>query len=296
MDIEVLRGYAEIIESGSITAAAKKLYVTQATLSMQLKSLEKELGTVLLIRSAHRLELTEAGKALYKRAKCISALDDTLRNEIHDIGAGIGGTVRIGISSAEGFSVCGGLAAAFLKAHPDIHCEIYEKPDFELLDMAASGAAGAVFVRTPCTVSADTVIMRFSPEPMTVLYDPSVYNIEGEGAIPITALSGMRVVIRREYLRLAESVFRERAGKQKDMPLIMTAAAADSIPAVLAAASEGIGAGIVPQSAVPVGTLLAVRDIEEKGLYTERIAAAGKKGSLTSAEKLFLEYIRKEMK
>ena len=67
MDFHQLQYFVAIAESGSITAAAKKLFLSQPPLSMQMKRLEKELGCVLFLRGAREVQLTEAGKLLYTR-------------------------------------------------------------------------------------------------------------------------------------------------------------------------------------------------------------------------------------
>ena len=74
MDFHQLQYFVAIAESGSITAAAKKLFLSQPPLSMQMKRLEKELGCVLFLRGAREVQLTEAGKLLYTRAKSMLEL------------------------------------------------------------------------------------------------------------------------------------------------------------------------------------------------------------------------------
>ena len=74
MDFHQLQYFVAIAESGSITAAAKKLFLSQPPLSMQMKRLEKELGCILFLRGAREVQLTEAGKLLYTRAKSMLEL------------------------------------------------------------------------------------------------------------------------------------------------------------------------------------------------------------------------------
>lgn len=65
MTVEKLRYFIEVARSGSISQAAKKLYVSQPNLSKQIAQMESECGIELFSRARHRLELTEAGEALY---------------------------------------------------------------------------------------------------------------------------------------------------------------------------------------------------------------------------------------
>lgn len=296
MDIEVLRNYAEIIESGSITAAAKKLYTAQATLSMQLKSLEKELGTVLLIRTAHRLELTEAGKLLYRRAKSICAIDSRIKNDIRELENGGEGTIRIGISSEDGIAVCGDILSDFARIYPGTRYEIYEKPDHEILAMTEDGSVTAAFVRTPCTISADMEALSFESEPMAAVYSPEHFSLNGELS-GIAVLAGKRIAVRRKYSQLLEDVFAEklkRAQKKYDPPV--TAVSAESACTVLSAAERGLAVGILPLSAAERGKNTSVRIIEEPLFYTQRIIVSKKRGFASAAERKFLEYAAVQLK
>ena len=64
-----------------MTKAAQILHVTQPTLSRQLKALEEELGKTLFIRHAFRIELTEEGRLLRKRAEDLVDMADKITNE-----------------------------------------------------------------------------------------------------------------------------------------------------------------------------------------------------------------------
>ncbi|MBQ1524656.1 MAG: LysR family transcriptional regulator, partial [Firmicutes bacterium] len=68
MNIDFYRNYIEIVELGTLSAAARSLHVAQSALSNQLKQFEEEYKTQLLIRSSRQMELTDAGRILYKRA------------------------------------------------------------------------------------------------------------------------------------------------------------------------------------------------------------------------------------
>ncbi|KIL76016.1 LysR family transcriptional regulator [Bacillus badius] len=96
MDIRQIRYFATIAEEGQITKAAKKLHMAQPPLSQQLKSLEEELGVLLLERKGRKLELTEAGKVLYKKAKhLLEQMEETIV-EVKEVGDGLKGVLSIG--------------------------------------------------------------------------------------------------------------------------------------------------------------------------------------------------------
>ncbi|MDQ9868369.1 LysR family transcriptional regulator, partial [Acinetobacter baumannii] len=82
VDIRQLLYFTTIAEEGSISAAAKKLHLSQPPLSYQMKLLEEELHLPLIERSARGIALTEAGRVLYKRAQGILELSELTRKEM----------------------------------------------------------------------------------------------------------------------------------------------------------------------------------------------------------------------
>ena len=69
MEIRVLRYFLAVAREGNITAAANFLHLTQPTLSRQIKDLETELGTQLLVRKSHNVTLTPEGMRFRKRGR-----------------------------------------------------------------------------------------------------------------------------------------------------------------------------------------------------------------------------------
>ncbi len=71
MEIRQLRAFAAIADTRTFTAAAARLLVTQAAISMQIRHLESEVGVPLFIRAPRQVVLTEAGEMLLERARYI---------------------------------------------------------------------------------------------------------------------------------------------------------------------------------------------------------------------------------
>lgn len=82
MNLDYLRSFFVIVESNSISKAAKKLHLTQPGLSIQLQNLEAEVGAQLLIRSNKGVELTEEGKVVYDHASTILSLENSIKETI----------------------------------------------------------------------------------------------------------------------------------------------------------------------------------------------------------------------
>ena len=98
MDLRVLRYFLAVAREESMTRAAQILHVTQPTLSRQLKALEEELGKTLFIRHAFRIELTEEGRLLRKRAEDLVDMADKITNEFSAMDDITGGDLYFGFS------------------------------------------------------------------------------------------------------------------------------------------------------------------------------------------------------
>lgn len=100
MEIRQLKAFLAISESGTFTAGAERVHVTQAAISMQIRQLETELGAQLFVRAPRRVILTEAGEALLARARAILREHDAAVAEIAGLAGAEYGRLRVGSASA----------------------------------------------------------------------------------------------------------------------------------------------------------------------------------------------------
>lgn len=100
MNIRLLRIYLTVCETGSMTQAAKALFMTQPSVSQAISELEREYSTRLFERLNHRLFLTDAGEHLRAYANHIVNLADQAKAELVEIGST--GSLRVGASQTVG--------------------------------------------------------------------------------------------------------------------------------------------------------------------------------------------------
>lgn len=102
MELRILRYFIAVANEKNITRAADILHVTQPTLSRQLKELEDELGTTLLIRGKRSLTLTNDGLLLKKYAEDIVGIADRAEQEFLGSKNAVSGVIAIGATEALG--------------------------------------------------------------------------------------------------------------------------------------------------------------------------------------------------
>nr|WP_316614821.1 LysR family transcriptional regulator [uncultured Ruminococcus sp.] len=96
MEFRVLQYFLAVTREGNISAAAQSLHLSQPSLSRQLRDLEEELGVTLFIRGKRRIELTEEGLILRKRASEMMQLVELTESEISEVKNDIAGNLSIG--------------------------------------------------------------------------------------------------------------------------------------------------------------------------------------------------------
>jgi len=130
MDLYLLKYFLAVVETGSFTRAADRVFVTQPTLSAGIKKLEGQLGHTLFERSNRRVFLTDAGTRFLPRAKAILHECNMAVQVLEaDVAAPV---VRLGILTTLSNRGMGEMLAAFKRAEPRATIEIFDGTEQEL--------------------------------------------------------------------------------------------------------------------------------------------------------------------
>ena len=128
MDLKQLRYFAAVAEEGSITAAARRLYLSQPPLSMRLQALEREVGCSLFERGRRHITLTDAGRVLYGYACSMLETQQSALDEIAALREGSGGVLRLGMVSSLSGTLAADWLAEFCGERKGVRLEISPKP------------------------------------------------------------------------------------------------------------------------------------------------------------------------
>lgn len=134
MELRQLRYFLKAAELLNFTDAAKQLYITQSTLSQQIKQLENELNVLLFDRIGKRVFLTEAGNEFLPFAKQTVGDADWAVQRIQDLQGIRTGSLRIGITYSLSFGLAP-IILRFMKEYPNIKLEVFYNTAQELLQM-----------------------------------------------------------------------------------------------------------------------------------------------------------------
>ncbi|HWL51647.1 MAG TPA: LysR family transcriptional regulator [Chthoniobacteraceae bacterium] len=119
-DLSLLRAFIAIVESGSISAGARRLRIPQPTLSRRLRALEERSGMALLRRDTHRMSLTLAGERLLEEARLILVRIDDAQQRLREEHNTLSGHLRLIASIDYGQCHVTRLVSRFLLQHPGV--------------------------------------------------------------------------------------------------------------------------------------------------------------------------------
>lgn len=126
-----------IWQQGSFSKAAEKLYLTQPTLSMAIRKLEKELGMPLFDRKHHPVKLTDAGEIYLDTVRKVQQLEREQKQKLQDIKNLVTGSIRLGGTHYLNAYILPELLVGFNRLYPGITLQIMENSSFALGEMLA---------------------------------------------------------------------------------------------------------------------------------------------------------------
>ncbi len=123
-DLCLLRAFVCIVECGSISAGARRLKITQPTLSRYLRTLEDHCGTALLRRDTHRMSLTQQGQLLLADAQTMLAHAEEADQRLRDDQTTLSGHLRLFATTDLGQWIVTRLVSSFLQLNPKVTAEL----------------------------------------------------------------------------------------------------------------------------------------------------------------------------
>ena len=133
MELRQLKYFVMTAQTLNFSEAARSLYVSQSTLSQQIKALEDELGTVLFQRDSHSVSLTQSGSMLLPLA--IQTLQDSeaCKTQVNDLKDMLTGELNIGVTYS--FSqILTETVKNFVRVHPGVKLNIFYRNMAELME------------------------------------------------------------------------------------------------------------------------------------------------------------------
>ncbi len=266
MELNQLRVFCAVVENKSFSKASEAVFLSQPTVSLQIKALEQELGTILLDRQGREVSITGSGKLVYGYARKILQLADEAEQAIAQLKGLIRGEIIIGASTIPGEYILPRLLADFKATYPGIEINLVIGDTKEIIHKVLDNEVEIGFVGQR-ERSEKLVFHGFSTEKL-VLIAPVNSPLSKHSQITVEELKKAPLILRESGSGTRGTVerrLRELGVKEADLNIAMRVG---STAAVKKAVESGAGVSIISERAVEneikLGLLkkIAIKDLK----------------------------------
>lgn len=261
MDLRRLRYFVAVAEELHFGKAARRLNISQPPLSQQIRRLETDLNAILFVRNRRKVELTEAGSFLLRRAAILLNDADQIAAQVRMIDRGRHGMLDIGYSPPADLIILPTLVSRFEKSCPDIRLNLVNANSALMLNWLAVGRLHGAIVRLPIFQDNLRVIPIMREKLVAVL--PEGHSAARKKRLSLRDFAAEPLIgfprdLAPAYFDLICSVCKEKGGF-----IFSPSHTVESIQTALALVAGGIGVSLQPES---------VHVLNRTGVVIRRIA------------------------
>ena len=284
--LEFLIGIADL---GSISACAEYYGVSQPAVTNQIRQLEEELNTSLLVRSVHGATLTDSGQSTVAQAKLVLQEVHRIPVALEKSKQSLTGKIVLGVSPLSPVSVhhFPRIYRPFHKAFPDVGIEVVEVEALNLADRVAKNRVDLALTPLPMFTTKVQYELLWAEELVVISSADSLL----EDSVEMASLRNEDFVFMKPgySLNLTTARLAQQAGFE---PKIVVQAS--SIHALLGFVSAGIGIAVVPQDTVLLEARAGFVNISrlEPRAYRRLAMVYSNQRDLSPEVNVFMNYIR----
>jgi len=256
MQLESMRMFCDVVETGSFSRAAQLNHVTQSAVSQQVRALENRYEQKLLSRSARQVTPTPAGKPLFGGCKEILARFAEVEQEIREQGTQITGTTTVSTIYSVGLHELQSIQKSLLKMHPKVNMRLSYRHSDQVYEDVVLGAAEIGVVAYP-QPRPGVDILPFRDDKLAVVCAPS-HAFASKAKISMIALSAVPFIAFDQEAPTRKAIDKMFRGKGLELNPVMEM---DNVETVKRAVEMGLGVAALPAATVRhevvEGTLVA---------------------------------------
>lgn len=195
MELRQLEHFIAVAEEGSFTRAGQRLHLVQSTLSVSIRTLERELGGQLFERTTHQVRLTDAGRELLVEARNAMAAVDAARDAVAAVHGGVRGTVHVGIMHSLTLVDLAAVLTRYHEERPQVRIVPHTAPggSAELAAGVLDGSLDLAFAALPGPYPSGLEVRLLASEPLR-LACPEGHPLARRTQIQLADLAGERFV------------------------------------------------------------------------------------------------------
>ncbi|HTY34130.1 hydrogen peroxide-inducible genes activator [Mycobacterium sp.] len=244
-----LRAFVAVAEKQHFSSAATTLGVSQSTLSQALAALEAGLGTQLIERSTRRVFLTAEGAQLLPRAQAVVEAVDAFTAAAAGASDPLQAGVRLGLIPTVAPYILPTVLAGLAEQLPSLTLRVIEDQTDRLLRLLREGSVDAALIALPAPEAAGMTAIPIYDEDFVLALPPG-HPLSGKRGVPATALAELPLLLLDEGHCLRDQALDvcHKAGVREELADTRAASLATAVQCV----TGGLGATLIPQSAVKV--------------------------------------------
>lgn len=258
MELRHLRYFVAIADAPTMAQAADQVFVTQSTLSHQLKQLEDELGCTLFERIGRNLRLSDAGRELLGHARGVLAQVEEGRQAVARSRSLASGTLKIGVIHSFVTGLMPQVCAECLKQHPQLRLEVRELTGPDIEAQVADGSLDVGLGFHP-PVHESVMGQKLFDDDL-VLAVPRKHALAARTSVKFTQLADVPLAMlgrRFATRRLLDGHF-QRAGLRANIVLEI-----DSVDALQLVVEQGVAAAFLPRRMARKTARLRLLDVTD---------------------------------
>jgi LysR family hydrogen peroxide-inducible transcriptional activator len=247
MELQQLRYFCAIADTGSFTRAARQTHVSQPSLSQQIRKLEDELGARLIDRLGRTVQLTELGRSFLPRARAVLRDLEAARSDVVERKMSISGPISVGVIPTIAPYFLPPLLAAFSRKYPEVRVTVVEEITPLLLERLRTGTMDVAIAALP--LPARTHDFQLFPLRVEKLFAvlPKHHTLAKRRAVSLEELRDDPFVLLRDGHCFRETAFAACKRARLNPRIIFESGQFSSI---LSMVDAGLGVSIVPAMAV----------------------------------------------
>ncbi|MFA6239746.1 MAG: LysR substrate-binding domain-containing protein [Candidatus Hydrogenedentales bacterium] len=284
MTLDSLRCFCAVVDTGSFRAAAERVLRSQPAVSQQVKTLEREVGHVLLERAT--CKMTPSGVALYARASRLLADADALARELRDFDESRVRELRLGTSDTTALYVLPPIVRQFARALPQTRLVIVNRPTEAVADQVVRGELDLGIVTLPVR-RAELEEQELFKQNLALVV-PKQSTIGKRKRVSLQDLKDESFLLLDEHTRTG-MLLREHFRAQSFEPQIVLDSG--SFEVIKRYVAEGIGISFLPRNVISQADRL-LTTVHVSGLPQVTIGVIRRRGAYkTFAEKAFRDLL-----
>jgi len=292
MQIESLKVFCDLVETGSFTKAAQINQVTQSAVSQQISSLERNFKSLLIERSKKQFRLTREGQVLYEYSQQVLQLFRTLGSKLMETKEMVSGTVRVATIYSIGLHDLPPYLQRYLKLYPTVKVHVEYRRANQVYEEVIGNVVDLGLVAYPAK-DKKLEIAPLRKDPLVLICNPQ-HPLANRPSVRLKALSGEKFIGFEPDIPTRRALDRLLKSHGVKVQHVMEF---DNIETVKRAVEIGAGVAIVPEGTVVqevTRQALTQVKLDDGDCYRPLAAIYKKNKVLSPAMKQFLATLRSD--